>query len=61
MNMPLHNNQELEKFLEAPKAGLVQLAGHHSVGGMRASIYNAMPVEREKTRRFHEKFEMDNK
>lgn len=30
---------------EAKKNGLVQLKGHRSVGGMRASIYNAMPVE----------------
>ncbi|MGQ9780520.1 MAG: 3-phosphoserine/phosphohydroxythreonine transaminase [Bacillota bacterium] len=40
-------NEELEKaFLaEAKAAGLVGLKGHRSVGGMRASIYNAMPVE----------------
>ncbi|HOQ15016.1 MAG TPA: 3-phosphoserine/phosphohydroxythreonine aminotransferase, partial [Bacillota bacterium] len=30
---------------EAEKAGLVNLKGHRSVGGMRASIYNAMPEE----------------
>jgi phosphoserine aminotransferase len=30
---------------EAAAAGLVTLKGHRSVGGMRASIYNAMPVE----------------
>jgi phosphoserine aminotransferase len=38
---------ELDKvFLaEAGKAGLVNLEGHRSVGGMRASIYNAMPPE----------------
>ncbi|WP_174874012.1 3-phosphoserine/phosphohydroxythreonine transaminase [Vogesella oryzae] len=30
---------------EAKKNGLVQLKGHRSVGGMRASIYNAMPIE----------------
>lgn len=30
---------------EAAKAGLVNLEGHRSVGGMRASIYNAMPIE----------------
>jgi len=30
---------------EAAKAGLVNLKGHRSVGGMRASIYNAMPIE----------------
>ena len=35
-----------EKFLaEAFKSGLVNLGGHRSVGGMRASIYNAMPQE----------------
>ena len=34
------------KFLaEAETRGLSQLKGHRSVGGMRASIYNAMPVE----------------
>ena len=33
-----------EAFLkEAKKAGLVSLKGHRSIGGMRASIYNAMP------------------
>lgn len=35
-----------KKFVsEATKAGLLNLKGHRSVGGMRASIYNAMPVE----------------
>jgi phosphoserine aminotransferase len=35
-----------EEFLKgAKKAGMIQLKGHRSVGGMRASIYNAMPVE----------------
>ena len=35
-----------EDFLKGAKArGLLQLKGHRSVGGMRASIYNAMPVE----------------
>ena len=29
----------------AEERGLVQLKGHRSVGGMRASIYNAMPIE----------------
>jgi phosphoserine aminotransferase len=33
-------------FLEGAKAaGLLQLKGHKSVGGMRASLYNAMPLE----------------
>ncbi|MDR2102823.1 MAG: 3-phosphoserine/phosphohydroxythreonine aminotransferase, partial [Treponema sp.] len=41
----------------AAAAGLVNLAGHRLVGGMRASIYNAMPIEgvRELIR-FMEKF-----
>jgi phosphoserine aminotransferase len=35
-----------EAFLKGAKeAGMVQLKGHRAVGGMRASIYNAMPVE----------------
>ena len=35
-----------EEFLKEAKArGLLQLKGHRSVGGMRASIYNAMPLE----------------
>lgn len=40
-------NEDLEKkFLaESERAGLVNLKGHRSVGGCRASIYNAMPVE----------------
>jgi len=29
----------------AQERGLLQLKGHRSVGGMRASIYNAMPIE----------------
>jgi hypothetical protein len=34
------------KFIaEAASAGFVELKGHRSVGGMRASIYNAMPIE----------------
>jgi phosphoserine aminotransferase len=65
MNVPFTaTTKELEeKFLkEAPKAGLVQLAGHRSVGGMRASIYNAMPVEGvKKLVDFMKKFESDNK
>jgi phosphoserine aminotransferase len=40
-------NPELDKRFvsEATAAGLTNLAGHRSVGGMRASIYNAMPPE----------------
>ena len=48
MNVPFTlPNADLDKpFLEeAKKAGLVTLEGHRSVGGMRASIYNAMPRE----------------
>ena len=48
MNVPFTlANAELDKpFLSAAaKAGLVTLQGHRSVGGMRASIYNAMPEE----------------
>jgi phosphoserine aminotransferase len=48
MNVPFTlAKPELDKtFLaEAEKAGLTNLAGHRSVGGMRASIYNAMPPE----------------
>jgi len=47
MNVPFTlANAELDKpFLEgARQAGLVTLEGHRSVGGMRASIYNAMPL-----------------
>ena len=47
MNVPfVLANAELDKpFLEGAKAaGLVALEGHRSVGGMRASIYNAMPM-----------------
>jgi phosphoserine aminotransferase len=47
MNVPFTlANAELDAaFLtEAKKAGLVQLKGHRSVGGMRASLYNAMPL-----------------
>ena len=48
MNVPfVLTNPELDaSFLtEAKQAGLVGLKGHKSVGGMRASIYNAMPIE----------------
>jgi phosphoserine aminotransferase len=47
MNVPfVLPNADLDKpFLEGAKAaGLVSLEGHRSVGGMRASIYNAMPL-----------------
>ena len=45
----------------ATAAGLVNLKGHRSVGGMRASIYNAMPVEGvEALIRFMTSFEKEN-
>lgn len=45
----------------AAKAGLVNLKGHRTVGGMRASIYNAMPVDGVKALvTFMKQFEMDN-
>jgi phosphoserine aminotransferase len=47
MNVPFFLRDESlnDAFLEgARKAGLLQLKGHKSVGGMRASIYNAMPL-----------------
>lgn len=65
MNIPfVTGNDDLDsKFVkEAEKAGLVNLKGHRSVGGMRASIYNAMPVEGVKTLiDFMKKFETENK
>jgi phosphoserine aminotransferase len=48
MNVPFFLRDESlnDKFLAGAKArGLLQLKGHKSVGGMRASIYNAMPLE----------------
>ena len=48
MNVPfVTGNAELDaKFVaEAAQAGIVNIKGHRSVGGMRASIYNAMPME----------------
>ena len=64
MNVPfVTGNDELDaKFVaEAKKAGFVNLKGHRSVGGMRASIYNAMPVEGvEKLVEFMANFEKEN-
>ncbi|MCL2694011.1 MAG: 3-phosphoserine/phosphohydroxythreonine transaminase, partial [Oscillospiraceae bacterium] len=56
-------NEELDKkfISEAKKAGLVTLGGHRSVGGMRASIYNAMPIEGVQALvDFMKKFESEN-
>ncbi len=65
MNVPfVTGNDELDaKFVkEAKEAGFVNLKGHRSVGGMRASIYNAMPVEGVKALiEFMKKFEAENK
>ena len=47
---------------EAEANGFVNLKGHRTVGGMRASIYNAMPIEGvEKLVEFMAKFEEENK
>lgn len=65
MNVPFTaTTKELEaQFIqEAKKEGLVTLEGHRSVGGMRASIYNAMPVDGvKKLVDFMKKFESQNK
>ena len=48
MNVPfITGNEDLDKefIAEAAKAGFKNLKGHRTVGGMRASIYNAMPYE----------------
>ncbi len=64
MNVPfVTGDKELDaKFVEeATKAGFVNLKGHRTVGGMRASIYNAMPIEGvEKLVEFMKKFEKEN-
>ena len=65
MNVPfVTGNEELDaKFVkEAAENGLVNLKGHRTVGGMRASIYNAMPYEGVvKLVEFMKKFETENK
>ena len=65
MNVPfVTGNEELDaKFVkEAAAADFVNLKGHRSVGGMRASIYNAMPMEGvEKLVAFMEQFEKENR
>jgi phosphoserine aminotransferase len=64
MNVPfVTGNEELDaKFVkEATAAGFVNLKGHRTVGGMRASIYNAMPIEGvEKLVAFMKDFEEKN-
>ncbi len=65
MNVPFvtDSNELNDKFIkEATAAGFVQLKGHRSVGGMRASMYNAMPLEGVKALvAFMKQFETDNK
>ena len=64
VNVPfVTGNEELDaKFVkEAKAAGFENLKGHRTVGGMRASIYNAMPIEGvEKLVEFMKKFEQEN-
>lgn len=64
MNIPfVTGNSELDaKFVkEAKAAGFENLKGHRTVGGMRASIYNAMPIEGvQKLVEFMKKFEEEN-
>jgi phosphoserine aminotransferase len=64
MNIPfVTGNDELDKkfVAEAKAAGFINLKGHRSVGGMRASIYNAMPIEGvEKLVEFMKAFEANN-
>ncbi len=64
MNVPfVTGNEELDaKFVkEAKAAGFESLKGHRTVGGMRASIYNAMPLEGvEKLVEFMREFEKNN-
>ena len=64
MNVPfITGNDELDaKFVkEATENGFVNLKGHRTVGGMRASIYNAMPIEGvEKLVKFMGEFEKAN-
>ena len=65
MNVPfVTGDADLDaKFVkESTAAGFVNLKGHRTVGGMRASIYNAMPIEGvEKLVDFMKKFEAENK
>ena len=65
MNVPfVTGNADLDaKFVKAAEAaGFVNLKGHRSVGGMRASLYNAMPMEGvQKLVQFMEQFEKENR
>ena len=65
MNVPfVTGDKDMDaRFVKAAaEAGFVNLKGHRTVGGMRASIYNAMPQEGVKAlTEFMAKFEMENK
>ena len=65
MNVPfVTGNKDLDaKFVaEAEQNGLVNIKGHRTVGGMRASLYNAMPIEGvQKLVEFMDKFERENR
>ena len=53
--------ESIEMAKEAKEAGIVNIKGHRTVGGMRASIYNAMPLEGvEALIAFMKKFEEEN-
>jgi phosphoserine aminotransferase len=64
MNIPFFSSSDdiNKKFLkEAEAEGLVTLKGHRSIGGMRASVYNAMPIEGcKKLANFIENFDKEN-
>ena len=64
MNVPfITGNEELDKkfIAESSAAGLKNLKGHRTVGGMRASLYNAMPKKGVETLvQFMDKFEKEN-
>lgn len=65
MNVPFITGSKYldDKFVrEAKKVGIENIKGHRTVGGMRASIYNAMPIEGiEYLVKFMKKFELENK
>ena len=64
MNVPfITGDKDMDaKFVkEAEAKGFVNIKGHRTVGGMRASIYNAMPIEGvQKLVEFMKKFEVEN-
>lgn len=64
MNIPFNSlNEELDKkfIAQAKENGIINIKGHKSIGGMRASIYNAMPLEGVKALvAFMSKFETEN-